>query len=137
MTERKRYQPTPSWPKLCQLDSNRRLFPVPRHYVSCSLAAAALAAILGFPVAAQADSLQKSFDFNALKQKYDQQQKQQLEQGYVLENLKGADGNRTTFSLGGRVAVDDPYQQFGAQTNFRGRTVQEIDGPKVKLSISF
>ena len=108
-----------------------------RHHARCSLAVAALAAIVAFPVAAQADSLQKAFDFNALKQKYDRQQQQQLQQGYVLQDLKNVDGTRSTLSLGGRVAVDDPYQQFGAQTNYRGRTVQEIDGPKVKFSISF
>ena len=110
---------------------------MPRHHARCSLAVAALAAIVALPVAAQADGLQKSFDFNALKQKYDQQQQQQLQQGYVLQDLKNVDGTQSTLSLGGRVAVDDPYQQFGAQTNFRGRTVPEIDGPKVKLSISF
>ncbi len=109
-----------------------------RHHVRYRFAIAATAVIMAFPVATRADSLQRSFfDFDAAKLKYDQQQKQQLQQGYVLENLKGNDGTRTTLSLGGRVAVDDPYQQFGAQTNFRGRTVQEIEGPKIKFSISF
>ncbi len=110
---------------------------MPWHHARCSLAVAALVAVIALPVAAEADGLQKSFDFNALKQKYDREKQQELQQGYVLENLKNADGTQTTLSFGGRVAVDDPYQQFGAQTNFRGRTVQEIEGPKLKLSISF
>ena len=42
-----------------------------------------------------------------------------------------------TFSFGGASSAEDPYQQFGARTNFRGSTINEIDGPKLNLRLSF
>ena len=102
-------------------------------------AASLLAALMGGPSAVRADSIEKTlFEFDTLKQKFDQQEKKRIEDGYVLENLKDKSGKKSgTFSFGGVNAVEDPYQQFGARTNYRGSTTYEIDGPKLNLRLSF
>lgn len=88
---------------------------------------------------ARADSLQPSYlDFQALKEKYDNEKKVQLQEGYVLETLNNKSGRKTgTLSFGGETTVQDPYQGIGATTNFGSRDPNQVDGPKINLRISF
>jgi hypothetical protein len=88
---------------------------------------------------ARADTIEKSFfDFQALQQKFEEQKKVELQEGYVLENVQDKSGKKKgTFSFGGTNSVTDPYQQFPASTNFRGSRDYEIDGPKLNLRLSF
>jgi hypothetical protein len=114
--------------------------PMPGLDAKCRLAAAALlVALMGMPAAVRAESIEKTFfEFDTLKHKFDQQEKKRIEEGYVLESLKDKSGKKSgTFSFGGANSVEDPYQQFGARTNFRGSTINEIDGPKLNLRLSF
>lgn len=111
--------------------------PLYRRCIPHFLALVAMTLVLPGP--AQADSADPGYlNFQAQKEKYDQQKKVQMQQGYVLEPLTNKSGHKIgTLSFGGQTRVEDPYQGIGARTNFGARDPNEISGPHVSLRFSF
>lgn len=101
------------------------------------VAGALMLAALPEPV--RADTAEPTFfDFNALKERYEREERQRQEDGFVLQELADKKGKKAgRLSFGSATEVEDPYQQFGARTNFRGRTSDEISPPGLNLKLSF
>jgi hypothetical protein len=103
------------------------------------LALAGTLVVLLLPDPVRADSAEPAyFDFNKLKERYEQEERQRQQEGYVLQELNGNQGKKGgRLTIGGTSDVEDPYQQFGAKTNFRGSTSDEINPPGLSLRLSF
>jgi len=100
---------------------------------------AVVAIMLALPGLAHADSADPGYlNFQALKEKYDNQKKIQMQEGYVLQPLNDKSGRKIgTLSFGGETRIEDPYQGIGARTNFGARDPNEAPGAMINLRISF
>jgi len=97
-----------------------------------------LLAIIFVPQIAQADSIDKQFDdFLRQQEKFNTQDREKREEGYVLQRFYDPAGDRTgQLSLGGGP---DPDPVYGAPTsfNFQGRQYDQNEGGILNLRLKF
>jgi len=100
---------------------------------------AVVVAALAMPGLAYADSANPSYlNFQALQEKYDNEKKIQMQEGYVLEPLNDKGGRKVgSLSFGGQAKTDDPYQGIGARPNFAPADPNAPPSPLINLRISF
>jgi hypothetical protein len=101
------------------------------------LPAAGLWLLLAAPASAESPE-RSAFDFESLKQRFEQQDAQRRADGLVLERLRNEKGEpRGRLSLGGDVTHRDPWEGTAGAVNFRGRTDEELGGSIINLRVSF
>ncbi len=94
-------------------------------------------ALASLASSAHAESLERGFDMDVFT-RYQKQEKQQAEDGFVLENLRDQRGRTTgKFSLGGKGNEEDPFYNFGATQNIRAQREDEMGSGILNLRVSF
>lgn len=91
----------------------------------------------GLASLAHAESIERGFDMDVFT-RYQQQEKQQSEDGFVLENVRDQRGRVAgKFALGGKGREEDPFYDFGATQNIRASRQDEMGSGILNLRVSF